>query len=118
MKRALEDAADGDAAEIIRVVEVGDENLERAALVAGGLRNGFDDSLKERLKALAGLGRVECRRALLGYRVENRKVELILGRVEIDEKIVNFVQNFLRARIGTVDLVDTNNGRQLCFERL
>ena len=33
-------------------------------------------------------------------------------------KIVNFVQHFLRARVGPVDLVDDHDGRQLGFERL
>ena len=37
VERALEDAADGDAAEVVGVVEVGDQDLQRAVGVAGGL---------------------------------------------------------------------------------
>jgi hypothetical protein len=36
VQRALEDAADGDAAKVIRIIEIGDQNLQRAVGVAGG----------------------------------------------------------------------------------
>ncbi len=52
-----------------------------------------------------------------GVGVEHRKIELIFLRVEINEQVVNFVQNFLGARVGAVNLVDDQNGRQLRFER-
>ena len=37
--------------------------------------------------------------------------------IEIDEQVVDLVQHFLRARVGTVDLVDDENRRELRFER-
>jgi hypothetical protein len=43
---------------------------------------------------------------------------LLLGGVEIDEQIVDFVQNFLRPRVTAVDLVDHHDGRQIGFQRL
>ena len=42
---------------------------------------------------------------------------LFLG-VEVDEQIVDLVQHLLRTRIGAVNLVDHQNGRQLRFQRL
>ena len=50
MQRALEDASDGDAAEVLRVVEIGDQNLQRGLWIAFGGRNGVDDGLEERLQ--------------------------------------------------------------------
>ena len=35
----------------------------------------------------------------LGVGVEHRKIELVLGGVEIDEQIVDFVEHFLDARV-------------------
>ena len=57
MQRALEDAADGEAAEVVGVVEVGDQDLQRAVGVAGGRGNGVDDGFEERLQIGAGLWR-------------------------------------------------------------
>jgi len=35
---------------------------------------------------------------------------LVLGGVEVDEEIVDFVEDFLHARIGPVDFVDDDDG--------
>ena len=58
LERAVEDARDGEAAEVVGVVEVGDEDLEGAVGVAGGGGDGLDDELEERLEVGAGLGEV------------------------------------------------------------
>ena len=118
VQRALKDAADGDAAEVIGVIEIGDQDLQRALGVAGSLGNGGDDGLKERLQIHAGRGRIGRRRAFLGHRVEHRKIQLRLIGVEVDEKIVNFVQHFLRPGVGAVNLVDHHDGRSLASSAL
>ena len=56
------------------------------------------------------------RRAGLGVGIEDGEIELLFFGVEIDEQIVYFVEHFLGARVGAVDLVDDDNGRQLGFE--
>src|SRR6185437_1909467 len=117
-ERAVEDARDAKAAEIVGVVEIGDLDLEWAGGVPGsGLQRG-DDGFEERLQG--GAGGVERERggAVLGIGVEHREIELILGGIEIDEQVVYLVENFLGAGIGTVDLVDDQDGGQLGFERL
>ena len=58
MQRALKDAADGDAAEVIGVVEIGDQNLQRAFGIAGGFGNRIHDGLEQRLQIRARLGRI------------------------------------------------------------
>ena len=118
MERALKDAADGDAAEVIGVVKIGDKNLERALGVSGGGGNGVDDGFKERLQIRARHSGVRGCGAGLGHGVEHGKIELVLVGVEVDEEIVNFVQHFLRAGIGTVNLVDDHDGGELGFEGL
>ena len=118
MQRALEDAGDGDAAEVLGVVEVGDEDLERCFRVADSGRNGLDDRLEERLKIGAGNGHVRRGCAVLGDAVEDGKIELVFFGIEIDEEIVDFVQDFLNARVGAVDLVDDHHGLELGGEGL
>ncbi len=80
--------------------------------------NRVDDGVEQRPQILAGLVQVGGRRPQLGVGVEHGKVELVFGRVEVDEQVVDLVQHFLRARVGTVDLVDDQDRRQLGFQRL
>ena len=51
-------------------------------------------------------------------RVEHRKIELGLVRVEVDEKVVDLVQHLPRPRVLPVDLVDHDDRRQSQFQRL
>ena len=69
-------------------------------------------------RSVARLGHVERRRARLRHRIQHRKIQLRFFRVEIDEQVVDFVQHFLRARIGPVDLVDHHDRLELRLERL
>ena len=43
---------------------------------------------------------------------------MVLGGVEIDEEIVDFVQDLLGPRVTAVDLVDHHDGRQFRLQRL
>ncbi len=118
MQRALEDAADGNAAEVVGVVEVRYQDLQRAFRVAGGGGNGLHDGFEERLQTLARLREVERSGALLGDGVKDREVELVFFRIEIDEQVVDLVQHFLGAGVGAVDLVDHHDRRQFGFQGL
>ncbi len=80
--------------------------------------NGVDDRVKQRTQILARRSLMHGRRARLGVGVEDGEVELLFLGVEIDKEVVNLVENFLRTRVGTVDLVDDENRLQIRFERL
>src|SRR5271167_4708325 len=54
----------------------------------------------------------------LGVRIKDGEVELIFFGIEINKEVVDLVQNFLRASVGTVDLVDNENRLEIRFERL
>src|SRR3989442_7206757 len=49
-------------------------------------------------------------------RINDWKFELLFGGIEVDEKIVQFVDDFLDSGVGPVDLIDDGNSRQLGFE--
>ncbi len=112
MQRALKDAADGDAPEVIGVIEIGDQNLQRAVGIAGGLWNGVDNGSEERLQIDAGLGGVGGCRSGFRDRVEHGEIQLRFVGIEVDEEIVNFVKHFLRASVRTIDLVNHDDGRE------
>ena len=73
---------------------------------------------KSGCKSVPGLGGIGARRARLRHRVEHGKLQLRFLGVEVDEKIVNLVEHFLRARVGTIDFVDDHDRRQLGLKRL
>ena len=50
---AVEDAADGDAAQVVAGVEVGDEHLQRAAGIAARRRDVSEDGVEQRAEVVA-----------------------------------------------------------------
>jgi hypothetical protein len=56
--------------------------------------------------------------ALLGRAVEDREVELLVSGVERGEEIEHFVDDFVGAGVGLVDLVDADDGLQADLQRL
>ena len=94
---AVEDAADRDAAEVVARIEVGDEQLQRRVGIAARRRHVLDDRVEQRAQVLARPVLIvgwPCPALRVG--VEHREIELLLGRVEIDEQVVDLVQHFLR----------------------
>ena len=67
-------------------------------------------SLADALGPYRGLGAAQ---AGLGVGVEDREVELVLGRAEIDEEIVDLVEDFRHASVAAVDLVDHEDRHEL-----
>ena len=111
-------AADGDPADVIARVEVRHEQLQRRVRIATRRRHVLEDGIEQGPQILPFAVLIRRRRALPGVRVEHRKLQLVFGRIEIDEQVVDLVQHFLGARVRAIDLVDDDNGRQPPFQRL
>src|SRR6266481_4294142 len=45
--------------------------------------------------------------------VDDGKIELVFGGVQVDEEIVDFVENFLGASVGAIDFIEHDDGREL-----
>ena len=101
---------------VLAVIEVGDQQLQRAVWVAGRRRNGAQDGFKQRLKVFRRAIQRFARDPKLRDAVNNGKFELLLFGVKIDKQVVDFVQDFLRAGVAAVNLIDHHDGRQLGFE--
>ena len=67
---------------------------------------------------MPGTCEVHGRGAELAVGVDDGEVEHGLVGVEVDEEVIDLVQDFLRTRVGAVDLVDDDDGRELGFEGL
>jgi hypothetical protein len=80
-------------------------------------RNGFDDRVEQRPQVSSAASDVGGRGADLGVGVKHGEIDLLFFGVEIDKQVVDFVQHFLRARVGAIDFIDDHNGRQMGFQR-
>src|SRR6478752_566246 len=123
LDRAVEDTEQGETAEEVGGVEVGDMRLERGLVVVGRRGDRLEDRLEEglevgALREAAVVGTLERRASGLGRRVDDREVDLLLGGVEVEEELVGLVDDLGDARVGTVDLVDAEDDRHLRGERL
>ena len=112
------DAADADAAHVVVVVDVREQHLRRAVEVALGRRNLADDRLEQRLHIGALFGRVVHRVAVARGGVDDRELELVLVRAELDEQVEHLVDDLQRARARAVDLVDDDDRLLAEAERL
>jgi len=118
IERAIENTGDGDASEVVAVIKVGDEDLERTVRLALGWRGGVDDGFEEGRQVFSGDFGVGGSCANLSVRIKDGKVELIFLGVEVDKEIVDLVQDFLRAGVRTVDLINNDDLGEAGLESL
>ena len=77
-----------------------------------------DDRVEERPEIRPGSVGRQARRAGARARVQHGEVDLLLGRVEVDEEVVDLVEHLLDARVRPVDLVDDDDRREPALECL
>jgi len=73
-QRAVEDARDGEAARVVAVIEIGDQNLQRAA-ASPAAPNSLDDGLKQRLKVGSRNGEIGGRGAEFSVGIEHGELK-------------------------------------------
>ena len=112
------DTAGHDTAEEVVGFHDGAEHAERA-FFDGRRRHVLEHEFKQRRHALV-LRTFELFRhpALLGRTVEDREVKLLVGGVERGKQVEYFVDDFARACVGTIDLVDDDDRLHAHLERL
>ena len=118
LQRSLKNAGDGHAPEKFAVIEIRHLNLQHRRGVAGRRRNRSDDLLEERLKIGRIVADFHVRDADLRIRIDHRKIELVFGGIEVDEKVVDFVEDGSGARVGPINFVEHHDRLQLRGERL
>ena len=115
----IDDAADGDEAEEVVVVERGDLHAERRVEVGLGPRGLLEDHVEERREALVGrVRRLANRVAGAARRVNDGEVELLVRGAERDEEVEHVVDGALDVAALAVDLVDDEDGAETERERL
>ncbi|KCB28214.1 hypothetical protein L543_2719 [Bordetella hinzii L60] len=115
---AAVDAAHADLADVAVVVQRDDLHLQRAVGIVVALRHVLQDGFEQRTHVAAAhvLGQAGVARQARG--VDHRKVELLFGGAQLVEQFERGVDDKVRARAGTVDLVDHDNGLEAQGQRL
>ncbi len=111
-------AADREAADVARRVEVRDERLERVVVLGRGWRDPLEEQVEQRPEVGPLLVEVHGGGALAGHAVDDGEVELVERGVEVEEQLLDLVDDLADARVGPVDLVDHEDGGKAELERL
>ena len=88
--------ADADAADVIVVIDVGEQDLRRAIQVSLRGGNLLEDHVKQRLHVRAGHVWVGGSIAVAAGGIHNRELELIVVRAELDEQVEHLVDDLQR----------------------
>ena len=114
---AAVDLAESDSAQVIGIIKIGDQQLEPFASMRAGRRDVFDDRVEQRLHRAAGLLQIHFGETFLGAGVNDRKIHLLIRRVERHEQIPDLIQHFMRGCVFAIDLVDHHDRLGARFER-
>ena len=118
LDRAGSDTAGDDTAEEVVGLKDRADHAERT-FFDRRLRHVLENQIKQRCKALIlRTFRVDVHPAITTGAVQDREVQLLVGRVEIGEKVEDFVDDFFVAAIRTVDLVDRDDRAKTNLQRL
>ena len=103
------DAADTDTADIIVVVDGGDEHLQLAVFVSLGRRHIFQNLIKQGAQIGAGYIRIERGRTRSARAEDHRAVQLLVVCVQLHEQLENLVLHLFDAGVRLVDLIDDDD---------
>src|SRR5207237_449521 len=113
-----DDAPKRNSSKVIAVIQIRDEHLKEWLARDFWRRHMLHNRLKERRHVFVVFVQFAYGKTVLRAGVNNREIKLLIRRFQFDEKIENLVQDFVRARVFSVDLVDDNNRLQFVLQRL
>ena len=112
------DAADADHAQVVVIVQLRDLHLQRAVQIDVWRRYVVDDRLVQRGHVVSHIGMVDASDTLQRRGVNNREIELLVGRVKVNEQVEHLIDNPVRTRARAVNFVDDHDRLQAvgkCF---
>jgi len=119
-KGSLNYASDGEAAQVVGSVEVGDNRLERGLGIASRWWDGFDDGVENRTEVGVGIRNADAcgRPTHAGDGGHDRKLDVVVAGIEVEEQLVHLVDHLGGAGIAPVHLVHHHDGGQVACQRL
>ena len=114
---SADDAPKRDPTEVIAVVEIRDEHLE--ILLGRSFGGGMCLTMASKSGSMSALFvQFALGVAVLRAGVDDWKIQLLVGGVELDKEVEDQVEHLVRAGIFAVDLVDDDDRLRAVFERL
>ena len=115
---AAVDLAEGNATQVIRVIQVRGQQPEPLPGVCARRRDVLDNGVEQRLHRPADMFEVRLRVAVLGAGVNHREIHLLVRGMEREEEVPHFVEHPMRVSVLAVNLVDHDDRLGPGFERL
>ena len=117
---AVDDATDGQTAEVLAGVEGGDHRLERRTGITSGRRNRLDDRVEQRRQVGVVARHADAANGLAfaGDGRDDLEVDVVIAGIEVDEQLVDLVEHLFGSGVAAIDLVDDDDGRQVERQRL
>src|SRR5204863_8836481 len=91
--------AEGYPSEVIRISQVGDQELEPFPGMSARWGDVFDDGIEQRFHRAADMLEIRFRIAVFGARINHGKIHLFIRRVERTKKVPDLVQHLVRIGI-------------------
>src|SRR6266550_8844169 len=113
-----DDAPERNSSQVIAVIKIRDEHLKEWLTRNFWRRHMLHNRLEKRRHVFVVFVQLAHGKTVLRAGVNDWEIELLVGCLEFDEEIENLVQDFVRARVFSVDLVDDNNRLQFVLQRL
>ena len=117
-QRSLVNASDAKASDVFIVSEGRDLHLQRLLIQVRISVAVFQDRFEQRFDAVAWRIHVILDDAVARNAVEDREIQLLIGGVQVQEQLIDFIDDFLCALILFIDLVDEQDRTQAEFQRL
>ena len=113
-------AADAHAADKVVVVNAGDQHLQRLLRLALRRLDILQDGIEQGHQVLAGfgIGPVIAGRAVAAGAEHHRAVQLLVGSAQIHQQLKDLVNDLGNAGVRAVNLVDSNDQRQVLLQGL
>ncbi len=115
---SFDNFSERDTPDVIVVIQIRHENLKTISRLRARKRNVLHNRIKQRLHRAAGVFEFDFGVAFFRGAINERKIQLLIRRVERDEQFKNLVENFFRVRVLAVNLVDDHDRLRAGFERL
>src|SRR5439155_23580001 len=112
-----DDAPERNSSQVIAVIQIRDEHLKEWLTRNFWRRHMLHNRLEKRRHVFVVFVQFAHGKTVLRAGVNDWEIELLVGGLEFDEEIENLVQDFVRARVFSVDFVDDNNRLQFVFHR-
>src|SRR6266511_3418882 len=113
-----DDAPERNSSQVIAVIQIRDEHLKERLARNFWRRDMLHNRLEKRRHVFVVFVQFAYGKTVLRAGVNDWEIELLVGRFQFDEEIENLVQDFVRARVFSVDLIDDNNRLQFVLHRL